>query len=425
MNNLFLRLYILIVATVVVVGISLDFAWQYFEEQNTEEKYDHTLINIVSVQLEKLEKSKLDNHINLINNQFEFDNEFSILRTNDKLVGIISKELNNQDLFFIESGDDILGFKYLKPHDLILQFKHKKLTKNILSRNIFIMTFYALIAIVVFYWIWPLSKDLNRLENSINQFDQQQWLSKVNLPATSSINHLAKAYNTLLGKIKLLIETQQAMSHSISHELRTPLARVRFSLQMAEESNSIDEVKQQIESIKDDISEMNELINELLNFASLENVSATVNLEKGDLNTLIETLLNRLRKNHPDKEIIFERNSKRTNILCDRYLMERAIQNLVVNACKFSIQKILITFRESDEQYQVLVEDDGLGVPAESKNKIFDSFVQLDNKNKNKGFGLGLAIVRRIMALHSGSSRVESSSLGGAKFILSWSKNMV
>jgi len=424
MNNIFFRLYLLIVATVVVVGFSLDFAWQYFDEQKTEQNFehDHSLINVVSMQLEKLVRSELNEHIKIVNNQLA--DEFSILKTDDEITQAMLGEFNNENLIFMESDDDVLAFKYLKTHELILQFRHKKPDQNNLSRNIFIAIFYSLIALVVFYWIFPLSKDLNRLENAVNQFDQQQWLSKVNLPATSSINHLAAAYNTLLDKIKLLIETQQAMSHSISHELRTPLARVRFSLQMAEESNDIARVKQQIHSIKDDISEMNELINELLNFASLENTSAAINLEKGDLNALIETLLNRLRKNYPDKEIIFEQNTKGTDVICDSYLMERAIQNLIVNACKFSLKKILITFKESDEQYQVVVEDDGQGVPKESKSKIFDSFVQLDNQNKNKGFGLGLAIVKRIMSLHKGNSKVENSSLGGAKFILSWSKKM-
>ena len=80
----------------------------------------------------------------------------------------------------------------------------------------------------------------------------------------------------------------------------------------------------------------------------------------------------------------------------------------------------------SEKKYQILVEDDGLGVPDESKTKIFDSFVQLENKSKNqksnKGFGLGLAIVKRVITLHNGSAKVEDSSLGGAKFILSWPK---
>jgi len=424
MNSLFLRLYLLIVATVVVVGIGLDFAWNHFDTQTTKNGDESSLLKVVSLQLENTPGSTLDKQLERINKNLTV--EFSTLKLDDALIGEIMKDLLIEDILFIESGDDVLGFSLLKPHNLVLQLTQKKIVENNFYKNLFIIIFYLLIAIMVFYWIWPLSKDLNRLENAVNQFDQQQWSSKINLPATSSISHLAKAYNTLLDKIKLLVETQQAMSHSISHELRTPLARVRFSLQMAEESHNLDEIKQRISSIAEDIEEMNQLINELLNFASLESISTTTNLEKGDLNTLIETLIIRLQKNFPEHEIVFDKKANKTSILCDSYLMERALQNLIVNACKFAEKKVLVSFVESEKKYQILVEDDGLGVPDESKTKIFDSFVQLENKSKNqksnKGFGLGLAIVKRVITLHNGSAKVEDSSLGGAKFILSWPK---
>lgn len=423
MNSLFLRLYFLIVATVIVVGIGLDFAWQYFDDQPVKDDYDRSLINIVSLQLDKTPEAKLSQQLKLINQHLA--GEFTTLKPSDSLVTEIIDDIRQEGVFFIESGDDILGFSFLESHNLVLQLKQNKTEGSPLYKNIFVAVFYLLIAIMVFYWIWPLSKDLNQLENAVNQFDQQRWSSKVNLPATSSISHLAKAYNTLLDKIKLLVETQQAMSHSISHELRTPLARVRFSLQMAEESKNIDEVKEQINSIAEDIEEMNQLINELLNFASLENISVKAILEKGDLNTLIETLITRLQKNFPDNEISFNKKTKQNNILCDSYLMERALQNLIVNACKFAERKVVVSFVESGNKYQILVEDDGSGIPDESKNKVFDSFVQLESKNKNrkngKGFGLGLAIVKRVMMLHNGTAKVENSSLGGAKFIISWS----
>ncbi len=420
MNNLFLRLYLLIVATVIIVGISLDYAWQHFEQKETPNEHNQTLLRLVSLQLDELKENKLKHHLQQLNSQFK--GEFSLLLTNHHLAQSIQHELQTREPILLQSDAEILGFIKLAKHPQILQLKFLKQDETSPAKNIFIGLFYGLIALVIFYWIWPLSKDLNQLEKAVNQFDQQQWQSKVELPATSSINHLAKAYNALLDKIKLLVETQQAMSHSISHELRTPLARIRFSLQMAKESDDISGIRTQIASISEDISEMNELINELLNFASLESISAVAKLEKGDINMLIETLVERLTKNHPDKKIKFMQNSPNTNVSCDSYLMERAIQNLIVNACKFSNKSILITFAQSVQYYQILVEDDGPGIAKKSRDKIFDSFVQLKNQHKNKGFGLGLAIVKRVMMLHGGSAKIERSSLGGAKFILSWPK---
>lgn len=420
MNSLFLRLYLLIVATVILLGISFDYVWQNFDQSGNPNQHNLTLLKIVSLQLESLDEPELINHLQRLNSQFE--GKFSLIAPDSQIALSIKPELKNRYSFFMQSDSELIGFCKLINHKWFLQLRIARNTQNSNLKKFFVSLFYFLIAIVIFYWIWPLSKDLNRLEKAVNQFDQQHWQSKVELPRTSSIQHLAKAYNTLLDKIKLLVGTQQAMSHSISHELRTPLARIRFSLQMAEESDDIREIRKQIASIGDDISEMNELINELLNFASLESVSAVAKIEKGDINTLIETLVTKLKINSPDKSIEFVKNTAHTNVGCDSYLMERALQNLLVNACKFSKSKILVVFKENEYRNLLLVEDDGPGVAKEHGDKIFDSFVQLENQHKNKGFGLGLAIVKRVMSLHAGSASVERSSLGGAKFILSWPK---
>lgn len=421
MNNLFLRLYLLIVSTVLVVGLGLDFAWQHLEKDKDLNDNNQTILNIVSLQLETLNANQLEDQLLQVNSHF--DGNFSLIPYNNPLVQSIAEELNSNQTVLIQSNNELLGFKQITQHKQVLQLRLSISGAPAYLKSLFIILFYGLIALGIFYWIWPLSKDLNQLEAAVNRFDQQQWNSKVELPVSSSISHLANAYNALLDKIKRLVETQQAMSHSISHELRTPLARIRFSLQMAEESQDITIIKDQIGSITDDISEMNRLINELLNFASLENTSSIAKMEKVNIDMLIENLLDRLRNNAGDKKITFSPKSTSNKVLCDSYLMERALQNLIVNACKFSKKNILITTQETILAFEILVEDDGAGVAEDSKYKIFDSFVQLNHQHKNKGFGLGLAIVRKVMVLHNGSAMVEKSSLGGAKFILSWPKS--
>jgi len=418
MNSIFLRLYLLIVATVLVVGISLDYLWQNIDNKEEPTEHYQSLLRIVSLQIDNLKIDKIDDHLSKINQSF--NNEFSLLSSKNHLARTIEQEWPDNETLFVQSDSEILGFIRLVNHQKILQLKISRDNQASFTKSLFILLFYSLIAIVIFYWIWPLSKDLSRLENAVKQFDHQQWQSKVELPPTSSISHLANAYNALLDKIKFLVETQQAMSHSISHELRTPLARVRFSLQMAEESEDITETRKQITSISDDVSEMNDLINELLNFASLERVATVAKMEKGDFATLVETLIERLTKNIQNKHIEFIKLSDDKHVSCDSYLMERAMQNLILNACKFSDKNILITFQQNTDFYELIVEDDGPGIPEESHEKIFDSFVQLKHQHKNKGFGLGLTIVKRVMTLHAGHVMVEKSSLGGVKFILSW-----
>ena len=418
MNNIFLRLYFLIVISILIVGVCLDFAWQKFDDNESINQHDDLMLKIVALQLGKMEYSQLKNHLKQVNQYFP--GKFSLLSPEMELSQTVSLELEANQTVFIQSSSEFLGFTSIQNHEQFLLLNIAMPSNTSSLKYIFVGLFYSLIAIVVFYWIWPLSKDLNRLEKAVHQFDQQQWQSKVELPATSSIAHLARAYNALLDKIKLLVETQQAMSHSISHELRTPLARIRFSLQMAEESKDLSQIHFQLRSITDDISEMNELINELLSFASLEKTTASAKIEKGNVAQLIKTLILRLTKNYPSKEIIFETDLDDTEVMCDSYLMERAIQNLVVNACKFANTKVIINYSVDSLSYIISVNDDGLGIDKNQRSVIFDSFVQIGNDKKNSGFGLGLAIVKRIMTLHNGTAKADTADLGGAKFMLSW-----
>jgi len=418
MNSLFLRLYLLIVSTVLIIGISLDFAWQHFEKEPFQDEDKQAILNILSIQLDNLPEEQLEKHLKVINQKLA--NNLALIKNDSPVGKSLSAKLNGEKIVFVGNDNEVIGFKKLQQHPYLLQLKTPSNNDRSITKFIFISLFYTLIAIVIFYWIWPLSKDLNKLEKSVNQFDQQQWQSTINLPATSSIYHLAKAYNSLLDRIRLLVETQQAMSHSISHELRTPLARIRFALQMAQESSDISLIKKQLESIDQDILEMRQLIDELLSFASLEKMSVVAQIEKGEINLLIENLLDKLKQNHPSKDIQFNNKEENLVVACDSYLIERALQNLIVNACKFSKHKVLVSFQTATNSYQLIVEDDGIGIEKEQRDKVFDSFVQLKSSNKNKGFGLGLAIVKRVMLLHKGIAEVTDSELGGAKFILSW-----
>ncbi len=411
----------------IVIGIAFDFAWQQFNQESISPDEQSTL-NIMTSQLNMLSKKSLHKHIKTTNQQFK--GSFKLLNEDSShaksiLISLLEND-NKQPFIYMQSESDNLSFSLIEQHQLVLQLTTQRIKTKSSIKILLISLFYGLLAVAIFFWVNPLSKDLNRLEKAVNQFDQQQWQSKVDLPNTSSIFHLARAYNQLLDKIKILIETQQAMSHSISHELRTPLARIRFSLQMAEESNDINFIKNQVKSIDDDINEMNQLINELLNYASLENSSIVANIEKGDIKTLLETLILRLKNNFPEQSIQLKINTNHSIVSCDSYLMERALQNLIINACKFCKNTVLVSLEENEQQFKISIEDDGQGVKKELRDKIFSSFVQIKKQShsseqvNHKGFGLGLAIVKRVMALHFGSVRVESSLLGGAKFILCW-----
>jgi signal transduction histidine kinase len=102
--------------------------------------------------------------------------------------------------------------------------------------------------------------------------------------------------------------------------------------------------------------------------------------------------------------------------------METVLRNLLYNATRYARRQIRVTFFiRPDGVYDLRVEDDGPGIPEADRERIFDSFVQLESPGgQKKGYGLGLAIVKRIVEWHGGKVSVTRSMLGGAGLVVTW-----
>jgi signal transduction histidine kinase len=102
--------------------------------------------------------------------------------------------------------------------------------------------------------------------------------------------------------------------------------------------------------------------------------------------------------------------------------METVVRNLLINAVRYARQQVRLSFfTRPDGVYDLRVDDDGPGIPAADRDRVFGSFVQLDSPGVRKsGYGLGLAIVKRIMEWHGGKVSVSPSVLGGAGFSVTW-----
>lgn len=446
-GNLFIRLYLLIVFSIIVIGVGTNWVWKnYYEDDNSTtsileqtnsvnpyRQYEN-LILLVALQLEFDKSENLKNKIDAIN-EILFLN-FSLSNTNEFPPELFKNSQNEKPLLLssqksnlsLNKETQLSLFLLLANHQKILQLvipagnsiTNASANRHDVSRNVFLVIFYTLVAATILYWILPLSKDLNRLQHAVKNFDNQHLASKVNIPASSSIAHLANAYNKLLDKIKMMIDSEKSMANSISHELRTPLARVRFALQMAKESNDSSFIYEKILSAEDDVNEMNQLITELLNFASINNQAFEAHFSRGDLAALVLSLTHRLKTNHPNVIINFVNELEVTDVSCDENLMGRAIQNLIINACKYGNGEVLVKLLDNGTHYKLSVENNGDKIADQQKGKIFEAFYQIQNNNKQKGFGVGLSIVSKIAALHQGEVTVGDSPLGGAKFVIQW-----
>jgi len=284
------------------------------------------------------------------------------------------------------------------------------------------MLFYAIIALVLMIWIWPLTRDLRSLEKAAARFGNRNWSFDANIKPHSQIYPLSQTFRRMAARIDGLIASHKDMSNAVSHEIRTPLSRMKFEIELAQQAASVAEVRQSLEHIKTDIAAINDLVAATLSYAILERADVSLNIHAHNFTTLIPAIAETVGRNtRPDLQISAAVQSDAREVRCDVHLMETVLKNLLYNASRYAKRSIGVTFECDAGMNRLFVDDDGPGIPEADRRRVFESFVQLERTAGRKtGFGLGLAIVKRAIEWHSGQVSITESPLGGARFCVMW-----
>jgi two-component system OmpR family sensor kinase len=284
------------------------------------------------------------------------------------------------------------------------------------------MAFYAAIALVLMIWIWPLTRDLRALERAAARFGNKNWAFDADIKPGSQIYALAETFRKMAARIDGLIASHKDMSNAVSHEIKTPLSRMQFEIEFAQQAHGEAEMKASLSRIKSDIAAIDELVSATLSYAILERADMALNLGAHNLTALVPAIADYVKRDvRPDIRMSAEAHGDTDHVVCDAHLIETVLKNLLYNAARYAKAEVRVTFAVQDGVNRLLVDDDGPGIAAPDRQRVFDSFVQLAQpKGKKTGFGLGLAIVRRAIEWHGGEVVVAESPLGGARFCASW-----
>ncbi len=276
----------------------------------------------------------------------------------------------------------------------------------------FSLLFFILLAIAVALWLWPVARDIARLQQQLQQFSTNHDTS-LTLPARSFIAPIASSFQQMSHQIRDLVTLQREMTHAVSHELRTPIARLSFALEMAGQLPAAER-----SAMLQDVRELQQLVDEILDYARLEAGQLPLQLQQIDLTELLTNLQEKLTP-VPGAAIQLQLPA---NAVCygDGHYLERAVQNLLVNAKKFAHSQIRLSLHNNQQYWLLTVDDDGPGIPAAQRELVLQPFYRIEaSRNKQAGgFGLGLAIVQRVMHWHKGTVAISESALGGARFEL-------
>ncbi|HIO97075.1 MAG TPA: hypothetical protein EYG71_04015 [Leucothrix sp.] len=270
-------------------------------------------------------------------------------------------------------------------------------------------------------WLWPLWSNLIKIKNAAAEFGKGNYSARISSGKLSPIKTISNAFNAMAEKTEDSIRSQKELTSAVSHELRTPIARMKFALEALESSQDEKEKSASIIDIKEDIAELNGLVDELLMYVRYDQKNATLNLAEVYLVPWFNASLERLQPLAIDKKLNYRAEKISADETCkiDPRLMTRVIDNLVQNALRYATQDVSVKLIRTQSGYLLSVEDDGEGIPEDQKKIVFEAFSRIDNSRNRRtgGYGLGLAIVDKIIKAHKGSIVIsEPHYLCGARF---------
>ena len=236
------------------------------------------------------------------------------------------------------------------------------------------------------------------LSQAAERFGKGQFDSDFKVSGALEIRQASYEFERMKRRILKHISQRTAMLSGISHDLKTPLTRLKLQIELLNKN-------QKLNSLKEEITEMEKMINEYLDFASNQYSQP---LEKFDIIELIQNLIGKSFKKNikikSPKNLIF---SGRKN------LVRRCIANIINNSQKYS-ENISITCKKIKKTIQINIDDDGPGIADEHKEKVFRPFYRVDKSRslKDNSVGLGLSIVEDIVNSHGGTVKLLNNPKG-------------
>lgn len=417
----FFNLYFFIISTFIIFSWALDEVWTSYLEQDIESYTGYkTLMMATGDYVQKHPEHEWEEIIAGAAERWQLPLKLESLAKVEEVDHTEHNALAHSNAHIYYYDDKVVIHYLLKDSDAVITLDSVKMPTRPRIKSIYRVMILATFGVIIFIWLWPMSRDLESLKKATRAFGQGNFDSTAPEAKSTMIAPMIASFNMMATRIKRLIEAHKELTNAVSHELRTPLARTKFALQMLDSIKDDEKRAKYQQQISNDVCELEELINEMLIYAAFDNDKPELNFTRTDLSELVKLQIS----SHDQfiNTIEFVNKLPDNFVQCDRHFMDRAVNNFISNAIKYGNDKVRVTLSLVGEQCQICVEDNGDGVSDEFKRVIFDAFSRGDQSRNREtgGFGLGLAIVARIMEWHQGQASISDSELGGASFKLTW-----
>ena len=234
--------------------------------------------------------------------------------------------------------------------------------------------------------------------------------------AHDEIAQLAYDFDAMAERIEALVAHDRGVLQDLSHELRSPLARLHLILDFAQRSSSAAEADSYFRQAEQEIGRLDRMTGEMLTLSRLEGGIPGMNRERLELLELIRGCIARAELEAGARKIQLHLvSSQPVTVLGSALLVERALDNLIANAIKFSPEggSVELAVREGKNVAELSISDRGPGVPDGELEFLFRPFFRGSNAARADGHGMGLAIVQRVVQVHGGDIYACNGMRGG------------
>ncbi|PLV63293.1 ATP-binding protein [Erwinia sp. B116] len=270
---------------------------------------------------------------------------------------------------------------------------------------------------------WNLTRPMRQLSEGFARISKGD-LSVRLFPAMrrrhDELSVVAADFDAMVERLSVLVSAREELLHDVSHELRSPLARLQLATGLARQTPA--SVEASLDRIDEEARRLDKMIGELLSLSRAEHQKLP-DEQYFDLLGLLEAVANdaRYEAQIPGVEVLLHADQQQDyTVKGDANLIRSAVENVVRNALRFSLQgqQVTIDLRRDHHWLSITVRDRGPGVDAEKLSSIFDPFVRVNSPLSGKGYGLGLSIVRKVVLAHQGEVKAVNARDGGLELTI-------
>ena len=227
---------------------------------------------------------------------------------------------------------------------------------------------------------------------------------------------LAITFNNMLQRLDMAFEMQKNFVNNASHEFRTPLTLIMGEIELSMKQDAdIPKYKSILGDIYNDIKSLNNLSNDLLDLAYVSLDESNILLGKVRVDEVLIQVSGEMHKRKTNYTIDLSfgempDDPQKLTIVGNEFFLKTVFANLISNACKYSENhSVKIHFSVSNNSIITTFTDEGIGIPEDELDKVFQPFYRARNQKNRQGHGIGLALVDKVINLHKGSIKVSSS----------------